>query len=103
MLKGQLRSPALKMGRAGGSGQADPGVRNRVGRMGGGTIGDEDLRSRGHWYRWDQNSLGMGPLLDAVSLDNLGQRFATGKKYTRSWQAHARARAFVCFAFSTTL
>ena len=47
--------------------------------MGGGTIGDEDLRSRGLWYGWDQDSLGIGPPLDAVSLDDLEQRFATGK------------------------
>ncbi|CAN0597055.1 unnamed protein product, partial [Laminaria digitata] len=60
--------------------QAEPGLRNWAARIGGGTIGDEDLRSRGLWYGWDQNSLGIGPPLDAVSLDDLGQRFATGKK-----------------------
>ena len=60
--------------------QADPGLRNRAGRMGGGTIGDENLRSRGLWYGWDQNSLGIGSPLGAVSLDDLGQRSATGKK-----------------------
>ena len=60
--------------------QADPGLRSRARRMGGGTIGDEDLRSRGPWYGWDQNSLGIGPPLDAVSLEELGQRFATGEK-----------------------
>ena len=59
--------------------QADPGLRNRAGRMGGGTIGDDDLRSRGLWYGWDENSLGIGPPLDAVSMDDLRQRFATGK------------------------
>ena len=64
--------------------QADPGLRNRTGRMGGGSIGDEDLRSRGLWYRWDHNSLGIGPPLDAVSQDDLGQRFATGKKISCS-------------------
>ena len=39
--------------------QVDPGLRNRARRMGRGTIGDEDLRSRGLWYRWNQNSLGI--------------------------------------------
>ena len=48
--------------------------------MGGGTIGAKDLRSRGLRYEWEQNSLGIGLPLDAVSLDNLGQRFETGKK-----------------------
>ena len=48
--------------------------------MGRGTIGDEDLRSRGLWYGWDQNSLSIEPPLDDVSLDDLGQRFATGQK-----------------------
>ena len=59
--------------------QADPGLRNQAGRMRGGTIGDEDLSSRGVWYGWDHNSLGIRPPLDAVSLDDLGQRFASGK------------------------
>ena len=59
--------------------QADPGLRSRARRMGGGTIGDEDLRSRGPWYGWDQNSLGIGPPLDAVSLDDLGQRCGNEK------------------------
>ena len=64
--------------------------------MGGGTIGDEDLRSRGLWYGWDQNSLGIGPPLDAVSLDDLGQRFATGKKVQPQLAgAHARLSVHV--------
>ncbi|CAN0556113.1 unnamed protein product, partial [Laminaria digitata] len=76
--------------------QADPGLRNRAARMGGGTIGDEDLRSRGLWYGWDQNSLGIGPPLDAVSLDDLGQRFATGKKVQPQLAgAHARLSVHV--------
>ena len=71
--------------------QADPGLRNRAARMGGGTAGDADLRSRGLWYGWDQNSLGVGPPLDAVSLDDLQQRFATGKKVQPQLAgAHAR-------------
>ena len=64
--------------------QADPGLRNRAGRMGGGTIDDEDLQSRGLWYEWDQNNLGAVPPLDAISLDDLVQRFAAGKKYNHS-------------------
>ena len=59
--------------------QADSGLRNRARRTGGGTISDEDLCSRGLWYGWDQNSLGTGPPLDAVSLEDLEQRFATEK------------------------
>ena len=82
---------------------ADPGLRNRARRMGRGNIGDEGLRTRRLWYGWDQNSLGMGPPLDAVLLDDLGQRFAIGKKYSRSWQAHMRARAFMYLTSSTTL
>ena len=49
--------------------QADPGLRNWAGRMGEGTIGDEDL-----------DILRIGPPLDAVSMDDLGQRFVTEKK-----------------------
>ena len=58
--------------------------------MGGGTIGDEDLRSLRLWYEWDQTSLGMGPPLDADSLEHLGQHFEPGKKYSRSWLVHMR-------------
>ena len=32
---------------------ADRGLRNQSRRMGGGTIGNEDLRIRGLWYGWD--------------------------------------------------
>ena len=60
--------------------QADPGLRNRAACMGGGTADDADLRSRGLWYGLGQNSLGVGPPLDAVSLDGLQQRFETGGK-----------------------
>ena len=76
--------------------QADPGLRNQTGRMGGATIGDEDLRSRGLRYGWDQNSLGIGPPLDAVSMDDLRQRFATGKKVQPQLaSAHARVSIHV--------
>ena len=60
--------------------QADPGFRNRAARMGGGTAGDADLLSQGLWYGWEQNSLDVRPPLDAVSLGDLQQRCATGKK-----------------------
>ena len=76
--------------------QADPGLRNRVTRMGGRTTGDADLRSRGLWYEWDQNILGSGPPLDAVSLDDVQQRFATGKNVQLQLaEAHARISAHV--------
>ena len=60
--------------------QADPGLRNRVARMGGGTASDANHRHRGIRCGWDQNSLGVGPPLDVVPLDDVQQRFATGKK-----------------------
>lgn len=41
--------------------QADPGLRIRAARVGGGTTRDADLRSWGLWYGWDQNSLDVGP------------------------------------------
>ena len=63
--------------------RADPGLRNRAAPMERGTAGDADLRSRGLWYRWDQNSLGVRPPFDAVYLDDLQQRFTTGKKGSR--------------------
>ena len=64
--------------------------------MGGGTAGDTDLRSRGLWYGWDKNSLGVGPSLDAVSLDDLQQRLATGKKVQPQLAgAHARTSVYV--------
>ena len=71
--------------------------------MEGGTIGDESLRSRGLWYGWEQNSLGIEPPLDAVSLEDMGQRFATRGKYSRIWQAHMRAWALMDLASSTML
>ena len=71
--------------------QADPGLRNWATRMGGGTAGDADLRTQGIWYGWDQNSLGVEPPIDAGSLDDLQQRFATGKKVQPQLAgAHAR-------------
>ena len=81
--------------------QADPGLRNRAARMGGETAGDADLRSRGLWYGWDHNSLGVGPPIDAVSLDDLQQRFATGKKVQPQLTgAHARISVYVLGIFN---
>ena len=69
----------------------DSDLRNRAARIGRETLGDEDLRSRGLWYGWDQNSLGIGPPLDAVSSEDLGQRFAAGKTVQPQLAgAHAR-------------
>ena len=76
--------------------QEDPGLRYRVRRMGGRITGDEGLRSRGLWYGWDQNSLRIEPPLDAVSLEDLGQRFATRKKEQPQFAgAHARLSVHV--------
>ena len=62
-----LRCPTINCGAQhprrdalGAAFQADLGLRNRARRMVFGTIGDDDLRSRGLWYGWDQNSLGIG-------------------------------------------
>ena len=71
--------------------QAAPGLRNRARWMEGGDIGDDDPSSRGLWYRWDQNRLGIRLPRDARSLEDLRQRFGNGKKYNHSWQAHMRA------------
>ena len=61
--------------------QTYSGLRDRATRMGRRIAGDEDLRSRGVWYGgWDQNSLGIGPPLDAVFLEDMGQRLSTGQK-----------------------
>ena len=76
--------------------QEDPGLRYRVRRMGGRITGDEGLRSRGLWYGWDHNSLGIGPPLNAVSLDDVQQRLATGKKVQPQLAgAHARTSVYV--------
>ena len=67
----QLRSSVPETGRTGGSSPGQPGFSQSDRVDGTGTIGDEVLRSRGLWYGWDQNSLGVRPSLDAVSLDDL--------------------------------
>ena len=55
------------------------------------SIGDDDLRSRGLWYGWVQNSVGIGPPVDAVSLEDLEQRLANGEKVQPQLAgAHAR-------------
>ena len=81
--------------------QADPGLRNRAARMEVETAGDADLRSQGLWHGWDQTSLGVGPPLDAVSLDDLQKRFATGKKVQPQLAgAHARISVHVLGIFN---
>lgn len=61
--------------------QANAGLRNRPARVGGGTTADADLAQPGGLVRMaSNNSLGVGSLIDAVSLDELRQRFATWKK-----------------------
>ena len=78
--RSRTRSPTLEVGRARGSGPRKSGSPQSGSADGGATIGDEDVRSRGLWCGWDQKSLGIGPLLDAVWSEDLRQRFATGKK-----------------------
>ena len=46
----------------------------------GGPVGDENLRSRGLRYGWNENSLCIGPPLDAISLYDLGKSLATTNK-----------------------
>ena len=87
----QLRSSAPKTGRTESSGPSGPVLRNRAGRMGGGTTGDEDLRSRGLWYGWDQNSLGIGRHSTPFRWMTLGNVSQQGKKCSRSWEAHTLA------------
>ena len=64
--------------------QVDPGPRDRAERMGEENEGDDGIRSRGLRYGWDQNSLDIGSSLDAGSLEGLGQRLVTEKKWSRS-------------------
>ena len=46
--------------------------------MEGGTIGDTDLLGRGLWYGWNQSILSIEHPVDAISLEDMGQRFASG-------------------------
>ena len=72
--------------------------------MGGGITGGKDLRSRGLWYGRDQNSLGIGPLLRAVSLDKLRQRFATSKTMQSQLAgAHARLGVSLLAIFNNAI
>ena len=72
--------------------------------MGGETAGDVDLRSRGLWYGWGQKSLGVGPPLDAVPLDDLQQRFVTGEKLQLQLAgAHARVSIHVVGMLNHTM
>ena len=71
--------------------QADPGLRKPGPAHGRGGRRRRRPKQPGAWYGWDHNSLGVRSPLDAVSSDDLQQHFATGKKYSHSWQEHTRA------------
>ena len=87
----QLRSSPPEMGRTGGSGPSGSGSSQSDHVDERGTAADEGLRSRDILYRWELNSLGVESALDNVSLDDLGQRLATGKKMQPQLAgAHAR-------------
>ena len=74
--------------------QADPGLRKLAARIRGGAAGDVDLR--GLWNGVDQNSRSEAPPRDAVSLDDLQERFETGGKVQpRLAGAHARISVHV--------
>lgn len=62
--------------------QADSSLANRAARTveGGGGTGDAALCRLGLWYRWNQNSLRLGCSQSDISLEDLQQRFQTGKK-----------------------
>ena len=73
--------------------EADPGLRNRAARMGGGTAGDADLRSRGRWYGRDQNSLGVGHHLTpfhSMTYSNASQQGKSAAVVGRSTRAQRR-------------
>ena len=78
--------------------QADPGLRNRAARMGGRATLDADLRSAELWYGWNQNSLDVGPPLDAVFLRDLAAKLRDRKKSAaavgRRTHAPERSRAW---------
>lgn len=61
---------------------ADTDLHGRDARIGKGVWQEIDavLRSLGLWYAWAHCSLGMGPPLQAGSLDHTQHSYATGKK-----------------------
>ena len=69
-----------------------------------GPAGDEDLRSWGLWYRWNQTSLRMGPPVDTVALRGLGKRFAAGNQVQPQLKsAHGRLNSSVLHIFNDGL
>lgn len=65
--------------------QVNPGRRSRAERTGYGVTGDADLHTRGLWYGWDMNGLGMEPPPDRCRclgryIYVCSQLFATGGK-----------------------
>lgn len=74
--------------------QADAGLRYRANRMVGGlspTLGDGR-----NFFLWHQDSPGIGPALDAISVDDLSHRFEMVKKVLPSLAAdHAKLNTHV--------
>ena len=87
----QLQSPTPETRRIGGSSPGGTASAQSDRAHGRGDRRRPDLRSRGLWYGWDQNSLGVGPPLDAVSLMTYSNASQPRSKCSRSWQEHARA------------
>lgn len=69
--------------------QADPGLRRRAERMIGGL--DDEQSGAPTLYNWSQDSPGIGPALDAVSMDDVTFRIHTVKKIP-PWLASEHAR-----------
>ena len=76
----QLCSLAPETGRTGGIGPSELGSSRSDCVDGRGTAGDEDLRSRGRLVRMGPERSGYSAI-DAVSLEDQGQRLATAKKW----------------------
>lgn len=66
--------------------QANLDTLGRAARVGGWVTSDVDLRKRGLWCGWDQNSLRVGPLIRHSMQQRIHRR-----KYNRSWLVHTRA------------
>ena len=69
--------------------QADPGLRRRAEKLAGG-LTDEPTAAP-TLFNWSQDSPGIGPALDDVSMDDLTLRFHTVKKI-QPWLASQHAR-----------
>ena len=74
--------------------QADPGLRRRAERLTGG-LADEPSAAR-TLYHWNQDGPGIGPALDAFSMDDPTLRIHTVKRI-QAWLAseHARLKTHV--------